>query len=154
MKKIIYFLIAGLFFSSCTHSIIRTGYEIKKSDYKECDVVIKKDTSFSDTLVKKVGEIKLGETGFAVACSEAHAINILKGEACALDADLIIVTNENRPDLWSSCYRCSAEIYQYKSRNITEQIENDDIYNSENLNKRVNQDRGRNTAIAIVSITI
>ena len=109
MKPIIYTLLIGLFFTSCSHRIVRTGYQVNKSDYENCDVIIKRNTEISDTVAIKIGEIKLGETGFSVACSEEHAVKILKNEACAIDADLIIITEENRPDLWSSCYRGLAD---------------------------------------------
>lgn len=94
MKRIGIFFYIVLIFSSCTHRIVRTGYNISKSDYKSCDVVIKKYVYISDSIARKIGEIKLGESGFAVACSEGHAVNILKNEACAINADLIIIKEE------------------------------------------------------------
>lgn len=154
MKRIFYLLITVLLFSNCSHRIIRTGYQIKKSDYVACDVVIKKDTSFADTTATKIGEIKLGESGFSVACSEEHAINILKGEACAINADIIIITEENRPDLWSSCYRCRAEFYRFNISDNDKEIKSDDIYNSGEIQNRVSEDRSKNTAIAVGSVVV
>src|SRR5690242_6100534 len=101
MKRAVLFILVGILFSSCTHKIIRTGYAVSKSDYKTCDVVIKKDISVDDGLAKKVGEIKLKDTGVPIACSEADAINILTKEACALNADLVVITNEQRANLAS-----------------------------------------------------
>lgn len=94
MKRILFLLLAILLFSNCSHRIVRTGYQNKKSDYSSCDVVIKKDTFVADTLATKIGEIKLGDSGLSVVCSEGHAINILKNEACAINADLIVITKE------------------------------------------------------------
>ena len=99
--------------------------------------------------IQKIGEIKLGESGLAVACSEAHAIKILNNEACAIQADIINIVEENRPDLWSSCYRCRAEFYKYKIAPV--QIQSNELYNQENIKRRVSQDRGKNTVIAIMA---
>lgn len=152
MKRVIYFLLIGLFFTNCGHKIVRTGYRASKSDYKNCDVTIKKNTEISDSLAIKIGEIKLGESGFSVACSEEHAVKILKNEACAINADLIIITEENRPDLWSSCYRCRADFYQYNDTIAEETIQNDKTYESENVKQRVLKDRNKNTVVAIGAV--
>lgn len=151
MNKLFYFLIAVLLFSNCTHLIVRTGYKVKKSDYKTCEVVIKKNIVVSDTLAIKIGEVKLGESGFSVACSEEHAISILKGEACAINADLIIITEENRPDFWSSCYRCRAQFYQFNTKDIAQNVKSDETFNTSKVKDRVTNDRIRNTALFIGS---
>jgi hypothetical protein len=101
-----------------------------------------------------IGEVKLGDSGFSVACSEEHAINILRGEACAINADLIIITEENRPDLWSSCYRCRAEFYRFNKSDNNKDIKSDEIYDPRNIQDRVSRDRLKNTAIAIGSTAI
>ncbi len=154
MKRMFYLLITVLLFSNCSHRIVRTGYHIKKSDYVTCDVIIKKNISIADTLVTMIGEVKLGDSGFSVACSEEHAINILRGEACAINADLIIITEENRPDLWSSCYRCRAEFYRFNKSDNNKDIKSDEIYDPRNIQDRVSRDRLKNTAIAIGSTAI
>jgi hypothetical protein len=152
MKRIIYLLIAGLLFSNCSHRIVRTGYQIKKSDYITCDVVIKKNPFVADTSAIKIGEIKLGESGFSVACSEADAIQILRNEACALHADIVNIIEENRPDLWSSCYRCRAEFYKYNISQINPK--SNELYKPENVRKRVSQDRKQNTVVAFLAVGI
>ena len=100
--------------------------------------------------VQKVGEIRLGESGFSVTCSEADAIEILKNEGCALKANIINITEETRANLWSSCYRCKADFYRYSNPEFTAQ--NDKIYNSEDIKNRVSKDRGKNTLIVIGSV--
>ncbi|MBK6962510.1 MAG: hypothetical protein IPH20_00905 [Bacteroidales bacterium] len=146
--KLINYLILFLIITGCSHRIIRTGYQMDKSDYRECDIAIQKFIPVTDSM-KKVGEIKLGETGFSVSCSEAHAIEILRNEGCALDANLVIITEETRPDLMSSCYRCKAEFYQLKGKS---DIQTDRQYEPENIQARVSHDRGKNGAILIGSI--
>ena len=60
----------------------------------------------------------LGETGFSVECSEGHALKILENEACAINADLVVINEETRPDVWSSCYRCTATFYKLNMTRI------------------------------------
>ncbi|HEY4788630.1 MAG TPA: hypothetical protein VIH57_21415, partial [Bacteroidales bacterium] len=81
-----------------------------------------------------------------------HALEILKNEGCALHADIVNITEEIRPDAWSSCYRCRAEFLKYK--NSGTKIISDETYKSENVNNRVSQDRSRNTAMAIGAAVI
>jgi len=151
MKKIAFYSILLFLISSCTHRIVRTGYQINKSEYKNCDIIIKKFMTITDSL-QKVGEIKLGESGFAVACSEAHALKILKNEGCALNANIVNIIEENRPDLWSSCYRCRASFYKFKGSGIKSQ--KDEYYKSDEVKKRVTNDRIRNTFIGIGAAVI
>jgi hypothetical protein len=145
MKSIANFFLVLLLLSGCTHRIVRTGYEAGKSDYNDCNIAITRFMQVTDS-VMKIGEIKLGESGFSVACSESHAIQILKNEGCAIQADLINIVEENRPDLWSSCYRCRAEFYKFKNSPVRIQSQ---LYHPENVSRRVSQDRSRNTALAV-----
>ena len=152
MRRVICIVFISAVFTSCSHRIVRTRYTVSKSDYVPCDVVIKKNISISDTVATKIGEIKLGETGFSVACSEGHAINILKEEACTIMADLIVITEEKRPDLLSSCYRCRASFYKYHNSILVEKVQVDENFNPDIIKQRVSKDRGRNTLIAILSV--
>lgn len=149
MKKLILYSLLFITFTSCSHRIVRTGYQVNKSDYSDCDIVIKKQMLVSDS-VQKVGEIKLGESGLSGACSEADAIEILKREGCALKADIINITEETRANLWSSCYRCKADFYSYSNPEFKAQ--SDEIYNSEDVKNRVSKDRGNNTLILVGSV--
>jgi len=126
MKRLISLLLISLLFTNCTHLILRTGYKVDKSDYKTCDVIIKKGTQIGDTTATKIGKINLTDSGLSLACNEKRAIDILKKEACALDADLILITKEYPPDIISSCYRCTAEFYKYGVTNEESQIQNDE----------------------------
>jgi hypothetical protein len=82
--------------------------------YINCDIPIKKFETISDSVATKIGKIKLSDSGFSLHCSEEDAIEILKKEGCALNADFINILKESRPDSISNCYRCSAEFYKYK----------------------------------------
>ncbi len=152
MKKIIYFSLISLLFCNCAHQITRSGYHVRKSDYKFCEVAIQKFKAISDTNAKQIGEISLGESGMSSFCSEEDAINILKNEACAIDADLIIIVEEKRPDFWSTCYRCRAKFYKFDTSTSHEVMKDDQEYNQDKLQQRVSDDRKRNTTTVIISI--
>ena len=149
MKRIGYFIAISILLSSCAHRIVRTGYDRNTTFYNNCEVIIKKDTLLSDVDATKVGEIKLGETSFSVACSEKHAIEVLKREACTLNANLIVITEEKRPDAWSSCYRCRANFYMLNEESITKGIKSDLTFESNNVNERVKNDRTNNAFMII-----
>jgi hypothetical protein len=149
MNKIFYFLVLIFLLSSCSHIIVRRGYYKVISEHSNCNVFIKKQMPIPASL-KKVGEIKLGESGFSITCSEEHALELLRKEACSVNATIINIVEESRPDLLSSCYRCRAEFYINTDDNITYQ--SDEQYNSSNVDKRVSDDRIRNTFIAIGTI--
>lgn len=151
MKRILPFLSMILIGASCSHRIDRIGYQISKSDNLNCELIVVKFMPQSDSL-QKIGEIKLGDTGFSVSCSEAHAIEILKNEACAIHADLINITEENRPDLWSSCYRCKAEFY--KTNLSTPQPTTSSDYKPEKIQTRVKDDKKNNTVVIILAAVL
>lgn len=149
MNRTFPLLIFIFLLSSCSHRIVRSGYSKVNSGYSDCDVIIKKQMNIPASL-KKVGEIKLGDTGFSISCSEEHALELLRKEACSLKANIINIVEESRPDLLSSCYRCRAEFYINTDDNTTYQ--NDNQYNSANVNTRVYADRTKNTFIVIGAI--
>ncbi|MEY4876211.1 MAG: hypothetical protein RL708_1360 [Bacteroidota bacterium] len=85
--------------------------------------------------------IKLGDSGFSTICKEQDAINILKRDACGLNANLINITAEIPPSFTgSSCYRCSAVFYKSKTKdNISldsTQIKKASLIQNENMNSR------------------
>ncbi|WP_243347252.1 autotransporter outer membrane beta-barrel domain-containing protein [Parabacteroides sp. FAFU027] len=111
-------ILTFLLTTGCAHQIVRSGYTVNKSEYRNCTIEIKKNVIKTDNLTQ-LGIIKLGDSGFSLSCSEDEAIKILKKEGCALNADLINITEEKHPDLWSSCYRCTAVFYKYKTDTTT-----------------------------------
>jgi len=98
--------------SSCAHKISRVDYE-KPSPNAEtvCDVEVAKFAPISSSETKKLGSLKLKDSGFSVSCNEVDAIYILKREACAIGGNYVNIIAEERPNMASSCYRCMADIY-------------------------------------------
>lgn len=144
-------LLVLLVLSSCSHKISRIGYTLDKTQYKNCEIPIKKFYTVEDSSAQVIGKIKLSDTGFSTACNESKAIEILKGEACAKNADLIVITEETRPNMGSSCYRCEAEFYQFRSDQTP--ILSSDI-NVSALNERVAEDKKKNQTLFWVSFAV
>lgn len=151
MNKIFSFLILIFLLSGCSHRIVRSSYSKVNSENSNCVVIIKKQMDIPASL-KKVGELKLGDSGISISCSEKQALEVLRKEACSLNANIINIVEESRPDLLSSCYRCRVEFYINTDANTTYQ--NDDQYKSANVDNRVSTDHIRNTFIIIGAIGI
>ena len=141
MKLVFTFLISGAFLQSCTYDIVRSGYKIDKHASKDCQVVIKKDTTIPDTVAAWLGEVKLDDGGFTTKCSEKDALDFLKHEACQLHADIVVITNEKRPDIMSSCYRCKGKFYRYKLTDKVNTLQTDKLYQEAELNERLDEDK-------------
>lgn len=128
------------FFSSCSHKVVRSGYQSSDVEKFYCNIPIQKFISVSDTLAEKVGEIRLGDGGLSTKCSEAHAVMTLRREACSINADLIIITEEKLPDGWSSCYRCRASFYRYFKEQPNQEYETEeDSYTLQEAKKRTSE---------------
>ena len=119
----IFAFIAFLFLAtSCSHLVVRTGYEKQRAAVADCTVNITKDQSVLE-YSSQLGKIKLGETGFSIFCSEEKALEILKREACAIEANTVLIVSERSPDWNSTCYRCEAIFLQMNSTSIKENFE-------------------------------
>lgn len=110
MKKRLGFLSIGFFlltFTSCSYRVVRTGYSKQTSPISDCEVRFTKNDSVL-TLGTQKGVIQLKDGGFTVSCSEEDALVLLNTEACSVDANVVLITNEQKPNFASSCYRCEA----------------------------------------------
>lgn len=151
MNKLIYLPVFVFLFANCSHKITRS-YQQQPLEAAGCQVVVKKSLDVPEEVVTKVGSISLGETGFSMNCSENDALAILRREACSLNANLVVITFERRPDLMSSCYRCRANFYQANSDEVLEELTSDEPYKPVNLQSRVKSDRARNAGAIIGAI--
>lgn len=141
-------------FSSCSHKIVRTGYQVGDKAQGYCDVPIKKGSLPNTSQVVKLGEVKLKDSGASTKCNEGDAIRVLKDEACYLGADVVVITNEKRPDVISSCYRCTAEFYRFSEDYIGENITSDDEYRANRVTDRVRRDNGNNAIYAVSGFVV
>lgn len=123
----------------------RTGYDKPIADLTKCDIPIKKFHTLNPEEIDKIGTLTLKDNGFTVGCTEVKAMEVLNTEACAINADLIVITEETRSDFQSSCYRCTAEFYRFKadsSQVIARSIQTD--YDNYDAQKRTVEDKKRN----------
>jgi hypothetical protein len=150
-KTVLILAVIVLILSGCTHTIYRTGYTINKSQYKNCNITIERNIEVSGDMLY-LGEIRLGDSGLSTVCSESAAMEILRNEGCALNADVINIVEESFPNFFCSCYRCRAEFFQY-SANINKPQSNtthDQSYDPE----RVAKHERKNIAGAILGYTL
>jgi hypothetical protein len=102
----------------CAASVHRIGYDVPPASAAvaattgapACPVVITTDSA-AVVQARRIGEIHYGDTGFSTQCDEARALRLFQSDACAVGANLVLITEERSPGLVSSCYRASADLY-------------------------------------------
>lgn len=116
----------------CASKITRYGYTLQDiPDRNKClgyHIAIKKDFVYNKEEVESLGEIKAGDSGVSIDCSEGYVLNLFRQEACALKADLINIIYERNIDLWSSCYRARAQFLRLKDRGKVKLLDSDAQY--------------------------
>jgi len=151
MKKILLFSTILFLFAGCNYHIIRYGYDKSKNNTKLCDIIIVKQKTISDSVATKIGEVKLGNTGFTSDCSEEKAMIILRQEACGLNADFVNVYEENVPHSVNDCYKCRADFFVYKNKNNKLFSTNDDVAH-QNQNVIIKEVRvKKNSIVAMIA---
>lgn len=63
---------------------------------------------------EKLGTLKFGDTGFSVSCGRDQVRESMRIEACKAGANGIFLVTEKNPDLWSTCYRVTAELIYFE----------------------------------------
>ena len=106
--------------SGCAAGITRTGYQLPKSQeenkLQRCPIAIQCHAKYDTNNIVVLGSIHEYDTGFSVYCDEAYILDIFCREGCMLGADIINITEEHQPDLWSTCYRAKAEFLRFKDK--------------------------------------
>jgi len=148
-------LISLLFFTiSCAPKIVRHGYEFDLNQNNNCNIAIIQNKEFTADEAEVVSKIEIDDTGFTVNCDELEIINILKAEGCTMNADFINITEEKRPDFWSTCYRASAEFVRLKENDNNKPVISDAKYQETEINKRMFNDRAGRVIRMGVSVVI
>jgi hypothetical protein len=123
---------AAILVSGCAAGITRTGYQLPKNqsakDLERCPIAIQCNAKYDSNNVVVLGSILEYDTGFSTYCDEAYVLDIFCKEGCMLGADIINITEENQPDLWSTCYRAKAEFLRFKDREKAEGLLSDAKY--------------------------
>jgi len=111
MKLRFFLILAPLALTDCAVSVKRTGYSKPQGPIPACEVVIAKEEQvLGDRSLKELGFVSVEEAGMSVNCSEAEVLQIVREEACSQGANLALISSENRPDVWSTCYRVKASL--------------------------------------------
>ncbi len=165
LAKILFLVLITATVSSCSYNITRKNYsddisiqkakEAQKSGSADCDVTIRRELDVAKDDVKFLGKMKLREGGATWDCTEADAINILKKEACFLGANLIVITHESRPNVWSTCYSCDASFYNSNLNNPINPVaesKKDEHFKSKEVSKRDKKDADNRVAYWIGAI--
>ncbi len=111
------FLIA---LTSCSYQVSRFGYKSPntKKQVDTCDITLKEFFITDGLDIKHLGTIQLGETGSTIRCKKEDAMKFLINEGCAINANFINIIDEIFPDVISTCYRCTAELYYADGINL------------------------------------
>lgn len=58
----------------------------------------------------RVATAEYSDSGFSVSCSPGRVRRVLHERACEVGANAIKIAKESYPDIWSTCYRATADL--------------------------------------------
>jgi hypothetical protein len=150
-KSISYIVLFSQILIGCgtTHKLSRIGYEQSSTEIKDCKVVLTKDISENTTAIKK-GELNLGDSGSSTQCAPEDAFAILKNEACHLNANLVVISDEKMPDFISSCYRCHATFYTLDSSVLNQKYNLNNTISSDLIGQLNSEAKGSNAVVNVL----
>jgi hypothetical protein len=91
-------------------SKIQVTQSRKPLKYNETvQVITKPDQLPADA--EKIGNIRVGDSGFSTNCNLEKVLDDAKIEARKVGGNILLITRHKTPDMWSSCHRISADIY-------------------------------------------
>lgn len=134
MKLALIMVLGGvaILLSGCAVGITRTGYRlpanVNSKNLQRCRIAIQYHAKYDTNDVVVLGSIDAYDTGFSTDCDEAYVLDIFCREACSLGADLVDITEEKEPDMWSSCYRAKAKFLRFKDREKAKGLVSDAKY--------------------------
>lgn len=133
--------VALAFLSGCAVGIERTGYQLPpgqtSKDLPRRPIAIQCDVHYRTNDVEVLGSIHAYDTGFSTDCDEATVLDIFCREGNLLDADVIDITEENQPNVWTStCYRARATFLRYTDRAEAKDLVSDAKYAPDQIVER------------------
>jgi len=134
------------------HGITRAGYNFNSYTKSGCTVSFARELK-SDLKLESKGSISLTDKG-STKCSPKDAFDILRNEACELDANLVIVSNERMPDIGSSCYRCDATFYNVDSNFLATNYKVSDLISNEAIETLTSKSNTSSTILYIVGFAV
>jgi hypothetical protein len=143
---------AALFISGCAAGITRTGYQLPpgqtSKDLPKRPIAIRCEWKYDTNDVVVLGIIHDYDTGFSTDCDEVAILDIFLREGAMLGADIINITEEKQPSVWtSSCYRAKAEFLRFKDRQKAIGLVSDAKYAPKAIIERAAKYSKRNTEV-------
>src|ERR1041385_1967799 len=156
--RAIFLCFIALFISGCAAGISRTGYHLPPNktakDLERCPIAIKAHWKYNTNDVVLLGSIHDYDTGFSENCDELAILDIFIKEGCMLGADVINITEENDPSIWSSsCYRAKADFLRLKERDQATNLVSDPQYVPEQIALHAETIRKRNNN-ALIGVAV
>ena len=138
-------LIICVLATGCAASVHRQGYEIPEGEVLvPCNMPIRSDRTGDLSGFEVIGQIEVGDSSFSTDCDEAIVLHQMTIDACHLEADLINITEEHRPDFWSTCYRAKADFLRVRDRPERVPLVSDDKYRADAVRERAQVTHRRN----------
>ena len=142
-------LVACVGAAGCSASIRRHGYAIPDGQpLVDCEMPIHSDPTLDLSAFDVLGRIEAHDGGFSTDCDEKVVLRQFTREACHLEADLINITEESRPDFWSTCYRAKADFLRRKDR-AGAPLASDEKYAPADVRKRAQETHRRNRDVIL-----
>jgi len=106
-------LIFGLFLiSACSPKISsKLTNAARPLDYDMPVIVLGLDAEVPKAATR-VGDLKIGDSGFSTDCSYETVINAAKLEARKAGGNVVKITKHRTPDFLSTCHRITAQVYR------------------------------------------
>jgi hypothetical protein len=104
---------------ACTTTAFeRRGYDLEGKDQNSvsCGAAVKFRYDLARQEHASLGTIEAKEPGMGMHCNQDFVLSTFLREACALKADLVNIMDEAKPDIWSSCYRATAEYIRFAKK--------------------------------------
>ncbi len=129
--------IAAMLVSGCAAGITRTGYQLPKDPApmgtNQTPIAIQRNVAIDTNNMVVLGSIHSYDTGFSTECDEAYTLDIFCHEGRMLGADLVNITHEKHPDVWSTCYRADAQFLRFKDREKVKTLRSDPNYEPQSI---------------------
>ena len=129
------------------HNISRTGYAVESYTKPDCAVYFTRELK-SNVKIESKGSIVLTDKGSS-KCSPEDAFTILRNDACELDANLVVISNERMPDIGSSCYRCDATFYKVDSSFLATNYKTEEFISNEAIESMTGKSKTASTLLYI-----
>ena len=148
---------AAVLLSGCAAGISRTGYQLPagqtSKNLPKRPIAIRYQWKYDTNDVIVLGTIHDYDTGFSTDCDEVAILDIFCREGSSLGADIINITEEKQPSVWtSSCYRATAQFLRFKDREKATNLVSDARYAPELIIDRSAKYSKRNREVLVGAV--